>query len=195
MPYKKYIKDTIIIFVSLLSIGVFSNTSHAEKSKSRKPFSSHVDTKGNISLPADFRLTMVHLGSWYVPEGDASGFHDVYADPKSVIEYRLTGKWRDGAAIVKELRGATSGQYTTGPNVAHANDHIKQWFVMIKDTTNRFPKNSNWGNGWGWALVKPDDINKNLSTNYKTDCLGCHVPAQKTDWIYIEGMPTLISNK
>ena len=42
-------------------------------------FSSNVDAKGSVQFPDNFRMTMVHLGSWFVPEGDASGFHDVYA--------------------------------------------------------------------------------------------------------------------
>ena len=30
-------------------------------------FSAYVDSNGGIRLPADFRLSMVHLGSWFVP--------------------------------------------------------------------------------------------------------------------------------
>jgi hypothetical protein len=32
---------------------------------------------------------------------------------------------------------------------------------------------------------------KTTSTNYKSDCLGCHTPAKDTDWIYSQGYPTL----
>lgn len=156
-----------------------------------KAFSPYVDSKGNIKLPDDFRRTMVHLGTWFVPEGDAGGFHDVYADATAVDGYRSTGKWPDGATIVKELRVSASGNYTTGKGVSHATKEIKQWFVMVKDTKGRFPNNSSWGDSWGWALIKTGDTTKNVSTNYKTDCLGCHIPAQSTDWIYVEGMSTL----
>ncbi len=52
-------------------------------------FSEYVDEKGVISFPEDFRTEMVHLGSWFVPEGGASGFHDVYTE-KSTVE--ATGK-------------------------------------------------------------------------------------------------------
>ena len=47
-------------------------------------FSLYVDSEGVIRLPVDFRAQMVHLGSWFVPEGDASGFHDVYSEASSV---------------------------------------------------------------------------------------------------------------
>ncbi|CAE6881488.1 MULTISPECIES: cytochrome P460 family protein [Pseudomonas] len=153
-------------------------------------FSNSVDAKGNISLPADFRATMVHLGSWYVPEGGASGFHDVYLEPDAVGAFRKTGKFPDGAVMIKELRHGKEGDYTTGKGVKYAGD-VKQTFVMVKDSTNRFAeKNPMWGEGWGWALFKGDNA-KNVATDYKKDCLGCHVPAKKNDWVYTEAYPTL----
>ena len=153
-------------------------------------FSSHVDVDGNISLPIDFRINMVHLGSWYVPDGGASGFHDVYTEKKSAQAYRETGKFPDGATLVKELRADKTGSFTTGEGVGYATD-LKQWFVMIKDTTGRFSGNPLWGEGWGWALFKPDAPAKNVATSYKTDCLGCHIPAKANDWVYSEAYPTL----
>ncbi len=154
-------------------------------------YSPYVDGAGNISLPNDFRISMIHLGSWFVPEGGASGFHIVYTEPDSARIYRKTGKFPDGATIVKELRSSVAGDYTTGKNVSYATSTIKQWFVMIKDSQGRFENNPTWGEGWGWALIKTDNPQKNVATNYRTECLGCHMPAKKTDWIYIEGYPTL----
>lgn len=154
-------------------------------------FSSQVDAKGNIGLPDDFRATMSHLGSWFVPAGDASGFHDVYLDSDAVTAFRKTGKFPDGAVMVKELRHPEVGNYTTGAGVSHAGD-IKQTFVMVKDSTNRFAgKNPAWGDGWGWALFKPDSGGKSVVTDYKIDCLGCHLPAKSKDYIYTEAYPTL----
>lgn len=157
-------------------------------------FSASVDQKGNIALPTNFRTEMVHLGSWFVPDGGASGFHDVYTEKSTVEAYRKTGKFPDGATLVKELRGSRAGDYTTGKSVSYATDDIKQWFVMIKDKKGRFVDNPIWGDGWGWGLYKPDNPGVNVATNYKTDCLGCHVPAKANDWIYTEGYPTLKSN-
>jgi hypothetical protein len=62
---------------------------------------------------------------------------------------------------------------------------------MVKDEKGRFNNNPNWGNGWGWALFKANDPTKNVSTNFQDDCIGCHVPAQDTGWVYIQGYPTL----
>ena len=153
-------------------------------------FSPYVDAAGNISLPQDFRHEMVHLGSWFVPEGDASGFHDVYADSRSVKHYRETGQFPDGGVLVKELRADTKGNFTTGANVSYANQTLKQWFVMIKDTKGRFPNNPIWGDGWGWGLYQPGKVS-NVATNYQQDCIGCHTPAKDTDWVYTQAYPTL----
>lgn len=154
-------------------------------------FSPYVDEKGQISLPDDFRINMVHLGSFFVPEGEASGFHDVYSSAETIVYYRKHGKFPDGATLVKELRAHASGDYTTGKNVSYATGDIKQWFVMVKDAKGRFPDNPIWGEGWGWALFKTDNPTKNVSTSYKKDCLSCHFPAKDNDWIYVEGYPTL----
>jgi len=154
-------------------------------------FSLYVDKSGNITLPDDFRLSMIHLGSWFVPEGEASGFHDVYTEPETARAYRKTGKFPDGATLVKELRPSTTSNYTTGKNVSHATSDVKQWFVMIKDTKGRFADNPVWGDGWGWALIKTDSSSRSVTANYRTECLPCHMPAKNTDWIYVEGYPTL----
>ena len=154
-------------------------------------FSPYVDVKGNIDFPTGFRDSMVHLGSWFVPEGGASGFHGVYTERESVDAFRETGKFPDGATLVKELRASESGDYTTGKGVNHSTATIKQWFVMVKDVDNRFSDNPVWGDGWGWALFKTDEPRKNMAADYKTDCLGCHVPVKENDWVYTEGYPIL----
>ena len=91
----RHIKLTIRAAASLI-IAALSLSSIAAAGE----FSPYVDEKGNISFPDGFRTSMVHLGSWFVPEGGASGFHDVYTEKESVEAYRKTGKFPDGATIV-----------------------------------------------------------------------------------------------
>ena len=153
--------------------------------------SRHVGPDGTIRFPADFQASMIHLGSWFVPEGDASGFHDVYAEATSLAAFRTTGRFPDGATLVKVLRSADSGNYTTGQNVQHTTGHIKQWFVMIKDSKNRFADKPQWGEGWGWALFKPGETGKNAVSDFRKDCLGCHLPVKNKDWVYTEAYPVL----
>ena len=180
------IEDTLAGLALIAWVGLIGSPAWSDDT-----FSPYVDESGAISFPEDFRTTMVHLGSWFVPSGDASGFHDVYTEKETVEAFRETGKFPDGATLVKELRASETGNYTTGSGISYETDGLKQWFVMIKDTEGRFKGNKLWGEGWGWALYKPDDRTKNVASNFRSDCLGCHIPAKKKDWIYTEAYPIL----
>jgi hypothetical protein len=48
-----------------------------------------------------------------------------------------------------------------------------------------------WGDGWAWSWFDADKPQATTSTDYTKDCKACHVPAQKTDWIYVQGYPAL----
>ena len=91
--------------------------------------------------------------------------------------------------LVKELIEADTGDLTTG-RVSWAK-RVTGWFVMIKDRQGRFEDNGLWGDGWGWALFQADDPATTVTKDYKAECLPCHVPATKDDWVYIRGYPVL----
>ncbi|MDP3777578.1 MAG: cytochrome C [Methylotenera sp.] len=154
-------------------------------------FGTIVDQKGNISLPKDYRLNWNHMGSWVVLDAGAPGhgFHDVYAQKEAVNAYRKTGKFPDGSILVKEVRKVESGEQTTGK--AHWAGSTNIWFVMVKDNKGRFPGNAHWQEGWGWALYDAKDPSRNVSKSFKETCMGCHTPAKRTDWVFINGYPTL----
>jgi Cytochrome P460 len=99
---------TAVLFT--MALMVHAGTAMTDKTN----FSLYVDRSGNIRLSDDFRLSMTHLGSWFVPEGEASGFHDVYTEPETARAYRKTGKFPDGATLAKELRSSAASDYTTG---------------------------------------------------------------------------------
>lgn len=152
-----------------------------------------VDKQGNIRKPADYRDLYELLGTYTVLDPKGDQIHVTYSSPGTAAYYRKTGKFPDGAVLVKEVFGTDHAQLTTGD--AHWAKGIKVWFVQIKDTQHRFPNNKLWGDGWGWALFKSDAPDKQVATDYKKDCLGCHVPARSTDWTYIQGYPVLESSK
>ena len=101
------VRQTMSIVIAL-TIFFFSELNGASAEENQSTFSAFVDDKGTISLPKDFRKTMAHLGSWFVPKGDASGFHDVYTQQADIVAYRASGKFPDGAILIKELRAATT---------------------------------------------------------------------------------------
>lgn len=163
-------------------------------------YGSLVDDAGNISLPENFRSDWVFLGTWSIAEKDveriseasghgAAGLHNVYTQ-RGVVEYfRQNGNFPDGAVIVKELFKAATAPMTTG--TVSRGIEVEGWFILIKDTEGRFGSNPLWGDGWGWALFNADQLDSPVTQNYKTECLGCHIPARKDDWIYISGYPVL----
>jgi hypothetical protein len=173
---------------------------HEVKSQGATSFSGFdlVDKTGNIRKPDGYRDHYQILGAFSIlnaipmapgPSEKGTDFHYTYASPGTAEYYRKTGKFPDGAVLVKEVFGTDHGKLTTGD--AYWASGTKQWFVMIKNEKGRYPGNPLWGDGWGWALFKSDAPDKQVATDYKKDCLGCHIPAQATDWIYVQGYPVL----
>ncbi len=163
-------------------------------------YGSLVDESGNISLPVDFRRNWAFLGTWSIAAADvetsgeasghgAAGLHNVYTQAESIDYFRTMGEFPDGAVIIKELLAATTDPMTTG--TVSRGTKVEGWFVMVKDTQGRFKSNPLWGDGWGWALFQADRPDTPVTQNYKTECLGCHIPARNDDWIYVSGYQAL----
>jgi hypothetical protein len=151
-----------------------------------------VDATGNLHVPDTYRTTYQLLGSWAVATDQGKGskeLHVVFASPGTIAAYRKEGRFPDGAVLVKEVFQGATGQMTTG-TVSRA-DTLKGWFVMMKDSNGRYAGNKLWGDGWGWSWFDAANPSKTTSTNYRTECLTCHVPAQASDWVYVSGYPPL----
>ena len=159
---------------------------------SNTPEAAVVDGNGNLHVPDAYRTTYQFLGSWAVAVDQGLGskeLHVVYASPGSVAAYRKDGRFPDGTVLVKEVFQATTRAMTTG-TVSHA-ETLKGWFVMVKENNGRYPDNKLWGDGWGWSWFDAANPSKTTSTDYKTACLSCHVPARASDWVYVGGYPQL----
>jgi hypothetical protein len=197
MKFHRLTPTAIVVSIGFLTYiaGISTSTdnpSAVAAEQANDSFSPYVDSKGNISLPQGYKQTWAHLGSWAVAKKqgtDIHEMHDVYTPRETITAYNKTGKFPDGAVLVKEVRNSKSDRMTTGHS-AWSTD-IKIWFVMIKDQQERFENNDHWGDGWGWALFEAKDPKKNVSVSYDSTCLSCHVPAEDTDWIYVNGYPDL----
>jgi hypothetical protein len=151
-----------------------------------------VDAEGNLRVPREYRTTYQPLGSWAVAADEGRGskeLHVVLGSPGSVEAYRKDGRFPDGTVFVKEVFKTATKEMTTG-TVSHA-EELKGWFVMVKDSAGRYPGNALWGDGWGWSWFDAANPTKTTSTDYKLNCKSCHVPAQATDWVYVDGYPAL----
>lgn len=150
-----------------------------------------LDGNGNMRVPDGYRATYQFLGSWAVEADQSRGakeLHVVYASPGAVAGYRKEGHFPDGVVLVKEVFAASTAAMTTG-TVSHAQT-LKGWFVMVKDAAGRH-SGSLWGDGWGWSWFDADNPSSTTSTDYRTNCRGCHVPAQASGWVYVGGYPSL----
>lgn len=183
----------IAVAITLTAVVVVALV-HANRgsSGSGQAVTSVVDAKGKLRVPENYRTRYQSLGTWAIAADSGRGskeMHEVYASPGTIEAFRSAGRFPDGAVLVKEVFGTSTMGMTTG-TVSHA-VALKGWFVMVKDGRNSHPGNPLWGDGWGWSWFDANQPLKTTSTNYKTDCQGCHVPAKSTDWIYVIGYPVL----
>ena len=190
MPQWK--KAAMLLVLVLLVLAAYRQSKSQGNKQGNTNYNDLVDKTGNIRKPADYRDSFQAFGTFFVrdPVGNEE-MHYTYASQGAAEYYRKNGKFADGTVLVKEVLGTDHAQLTTGD--AHWASGTKVWFIMIKDEKGRYSGNPLWGDGWGWALYKSDAPDKQIATDYKKDCLGCHIPAQKTDWVYVQGYPVLTS--
>jgi hypothetical protein len=189
-------KSTIVAALGLALFGSVAVLAQAQTGSATTQTgggrSAAVDANGNIRVPSNYKTAYEFLGSWSVGADQGSGakqIHIVYASPGAAAVYRKSGRFPDGTVLVKEVYAASTGSMTTG-TVSHE-QALQGWFVMVADSKNDHPGNKLWGDGWGWSWFDAGNKLKTTSTDYKTDCQGCHVPARATQWIYVQGYPVL----
>lgn len=189
-------KFKLLIVVSTL----FSSAASFAEESFISAYEKLVDDAGNITLPENFRKAWTFLGTWSIAEKDversseasghgAAGLHNVYTQPGVAEFFRENGVFPDGAMLVKELLRADTALMTTG--TVSRGVEVEGWFVMVKDTKGRFESSPLWGDGWGWVLFSANDTESPVTQNYKTECIGCHIPARDDDWVYLSGYPVL----
>lgn len=191
---RRYARSVAIAGTALvLSILVCADwpSLHAQSATSFETGFKLVNSNGVISKPSDYRDRFQMLGAYAVIKPKSNELHYTYASPGAAEYYRGHNAFADGTVLVKEVFGTDHAQLTTG-NANWAKD-VKVWFVLIKDSKGRYPNSALWGNGWGWALFKSDAPNRQVAADFRKDCLGCHLAAKDTDWIYVGGYPVLHS--
>jgi len=150
------------------------------------------DASGNLRVPDAYRTDYEFLGSWAIAADKGAGskeMHVVYASPGAIEAYREKGQFPNSAVLVKEVFDTETLSMTTG-TVSHARK-LKGWFVMVKNSDGRHAGNALWGDGWGWSWFDVGNRTKTTSTNYRKDCLACHLPAKNSDWVYVNGYAPL----
>lgn len=183
------------IFVALVVMPAFAASAVLAQLTSAQEGEALSGLQTLLEVPqAIYRRDWVQLGSFSVRADDAElgakELHVVYTTPETVNVYRNTGSFPDGAVLVKDVYATKTEALTTG--LASYAGALKGRFVMVKDRADKYSdKSPLWGDGWGWAFYEGDETTKTVTTDYRTDCLGCHEPARKQDLVYIQGYPVL----
>jgi hypothetical protein len=170
----------IAAFALALRSSVVDGESDVRMSRADEKPEAVVDAQGNLRVPSSYHADYEFLGTWAIAADKGVGskeLHNVYARPGTIAEYHTRGRFPDGTVLVKEVYETSTAPMTTG-TVSHAQT-LKGW------------SNSLWGDGWAWSWFDAGNPTKTTSTDYKKDCLPCHVPARATDWVYTSGYPAL----
>jgi cytochrome P460 len=189
----KFIKVSIIGVVGLLVLVSLAAYGQIDPAATDPAAKAVVDANGNLRVPADYRTSYQFLGSWAVADAAVKTpdqLHIVYASPGTIAAYRRDKRFPDGSVLVKEVFQTATGPMKTG-TVSRAQT-LKGWFVMVKDSKDTHRGNALWGDGWAWSWFDAGNPLETTSANYRVNCLPCHVPAQATDWIYVQGYPPLV---
>ena len=191
----RWLATTASVTIGVVGTNLFSQASASSAAQAGYSGNaeSAADALGNLRVPEGYRTTYEYLGSWSVADEKKTGakqIHMVYASPGTITAYRQSGRFPDGTVLVKEVYAAATSPMTTGI-VSHA-QKLAGWFVLVRDDNARHAGNKLWGDGWGWSWFDADSPSKTTSTDYRTDCKGCHEPAQATEWIYTSGYPVLV---
>ena len=191
VKYVRWLATAVSVTTVVIGIDLLSTSGGSRAAKLR--YSSNVtDPVGNLHVPQGYRTTYEYLGSWAVADEKETGakqIHMVFASPGTISSYRQSGRFSDGTVLVKEVYAGATSTMTTG--IVSRTDKLAGWFVMVRDENERHAGNKLWGDGWGWSWFDADTPSKTTSTDYRTDCKGCHVPAQATEWVYTNGYPVL----
>ena len=182
---------------TLLSIGFLATAAlviaaAADKGEAAAAQSQPVEAEAVLQVPSvDYRKEWAQLGTFSLlpPADGAQEIHVVYAARPNVEAYLKTGRFPDGTVLVKDIFAARTEALTAGTS-SYAGDLLSR-FVMVKDGAGKLGSGPRFGNGWGWASYDGAETKRTVTTNYKNDCLGCHVPARATDLVYVRGYPML----
>jgi len=165
-----------VVFVSLAV--------SAQPQRGRAEGPSPVDAAGTIRKPANFEKDYTNLGTeWTLDEKGGDRISTTFASPGTVEEFRKSGRFADGSVLVQQVSGTERDAASVQqPRLAPG---TTEWFVMVRDTRGHFQNQSQWGDGWGWALFRSDIPGERVSVNYARDCKGCHDEAKGSYRVFV----------
>lgn len=182
-----------IIAAAALAVAAVA-VARAQDKGAAAPKPQSVEAEAVLQVPAvNYRKEWVQLGTFSVladsPADGAKELHVVYTARQTLEEYLRTGRFPEGAMLVKDVFAARTEALTTG-TASYAGD-LAGRFVMVKDSAGKLGSGPRFGDGWGWSFYEGAEMKRTITTDYKNDCLGCHEPARGQDLLYLQGYPLL----
>jgi hypothetical protein len=146
---------------------------------------------GKLKQPVGYReweyvgtpLTPNELNGGEAPFPD---FHIVYLDPDSFAHYKKTGKFRDGAVVVKELVAIGSKEASSGKGY-FMGDYIGLE-TAVKDSKRFKDEPGNWGY---FTFGHKYPLKTVTAAESTAACNSCHQNNAASDWVFSQYYPVL----
>jgi Cytochrome P460 len=158
-----------------------------------------VEQTARVEFTADGKLKQtegyrkwVYVGTPLTPnelnggEAPFPDFHAVYIDPESYAEYEKTGKFRDGAVMVKELVAVGAKEASSGKGY-FMGDFIGLE-TAIKDSKRFKDEPGNWGY---FSFGHKYPLKKEAAAQGTAACNACHEGNAKQDFVFTQYYPVL----
>ena len=146
---------------------------------------------GKLKQPIGYR-EWVYIGEVVTPndlnDGEAMfpEFHAVYMDPESFAHFKMTGKFRDGTVVVKELSSVGSKKAPSGNG--YFQGELTGLEASIKDSKRFKDEPGNWAY---FSFGHKYPLKAEVSKNAAAACNQCHQDNAKMDWVFSQYYPVL----
>ena len=186
----------VVILSSAVAIACASDDSDQEMGAMARDVAVF-DADGALKRPKGYR-SWVYVGAPLTPNDMNDGaaafpeFHSVYVDPKTYDHYKRTGKWREGAVILKELVDVGSKRASSGRG------YFMGDFIGLEAAVKSKKRFADQPGHWGYFRFtdekggKVHDVAKVLP---KSACASCHSGSADDDLVFTQYYPVLRAAK
>jgi hypothetical protein len=154
--------------------------------------------KNNVlERPTGFR-EWIYVGTPLTPNDMNNGkanfqeFHTVYIDPESWKYWKKTGKFRDGAILIKEMTSVGSKVAASGKG------YFMGDFIGLEATIKSKREFPNEPGNWAYFSFTNEDhksIKKTANLEPTANCNGCHEASAQDDFVFTQYYPVLRAGK
>ena len=186
-----------VVLAVAISVWIVSETSRAQGSGSkmkRGGSPAKFNDAGELMRPEGYR-EWIHVGTPLTPNDMNDGkaafpeFHNVYIDRKSYDEYKSTGKFREGAILVKELISVGSKKAASGKG------YFMGEFIGLEATVKSASHFPDEPGNWAYFSFSEPKGAKTAKAFAAESCNACHELNAAEDWVFTQYYPVLRAAK